>query len=745
MSAIGRSIHRTDAHGKVTGETLYPGDINKPDQAYMKILFANRPHAIIRRIDTSKAVALEGVLAVFTAKDLPVNEYGLIIPDQPVLCGPGSAKPFTDRVRFIGDQVAVVVADSEEIASSACGLIDVDFEDLPVVIDPLEARVDGAELLHPERDSNIFCYFRIRKGDITSAFDQADVIIEQEYRTPAQEHAYLQPEAGLGYIDEEGRVTVEVAGQWTHEDQEQIAHALGLPKEQVRIIYPAIGGAFGGREDMSVQIVLALAAWRLSQRGVNRPVKIIWSREESIIGHHKRHPYVINAKWGATKEGKIIAAEMEVVADGGAYAYTSTKVLGNATLMCTGPYEIPNVKVDSYAVYTNHIPGGAFRGFGGPQGAFVAESQMNRLAEELEIDPVELRLRNILREGSLLSVGTPLPKGVSLPQVVEECARAAGWQSTSQGWARSAETGQPEIFNLVESSEPHKKRGIGVACAFKNVGFSFGFVDECWATVELHGEAEIERVVLRHAGADVGQGAHTIMAQMAADAVDVPMDKVELLVSDTATSDNSGSVSASRLTFMVGNSIQGAAELALERWRTEERPAIGRFQYLPPKTESYDTETGFCEPNFAYGYVAQAVMVEVDTETGHVRILDVISADDVGKAINPQQIVGQIEGAVVQAAGYAVLEDFSHEDGYVQTPHLSTYLIPTVLDIPDRVHSLILEYPDPRGPWGARGMAEMPFLPFAPALISAVHQATGAWFNEFPLTPERVLRGLGKI
>jgi CO/xanthine dehydrogenase Mo-binding subunit len=540
-------------------------------------------------------------------------------------------------------------------------------------------------------------------------------------------------------------VTVEAAGQWTHEDQEQIAHALGLPREQVRVIYPAIGGAFGGREDMSVQIVLALAAWRLSQRGINRPVKIIWSREESIIGHHKRHPYVIKAKWGATKEGKIIAAEMEVVADGGAYAYTSTKVLGNATLMCTGPYEIPNVKVDSYAVYTNHIPGGAFRGFGGPQGAFAAESQMNRLAEELQIDPIELRLRNILREGSLLSVGTPLPKGVSLPQVVEKCALAAGWQSTNEGWARSAENGQPEIFNLVESSEPHIKRGIGVACAFKNVGFSFGFVDECWATVELHGDVEIERVVLRHAGADVGQGAHTIMAQMAAEAVNVPLDKVELLVSDTATSDNSGSVSASRLTFMAGNSIQGAAELALERWRAEERPAIGRYQYLPPKTEPYDPETGFCEPNFAYGYVAQAVSVEVDTETGHVRILDVISADDVGKAINPQQIVGQIEGAVVQAAGYAVLEDFSHQDGYVQTQHLSTYLIPTVLDIPDRVHSLILEYPDPRGPWGARGMAEMPFLPLAPAVISAVHQATGVWFNEFPLTPERVLRGMGKI
>ncbi|MES0361279.1 MAG: xanthine dehydrogenase family protein molybdopterin-binding subunit [Anaerolineales bacterium] len=745
MSTIGRSIHRLDALGKVTGETLYPGDINKPDQAYMKILFAKRPHAIIRRIDTSKAEAFDGVLAVFTAKDVPVNEYGLIMPDQPVLCGPGSSKPFTDRVRFIGDQVAVVLADSEEIASKACELIDVDYEDLPVVLDPLEARMEGAELLHPERESNIFCHFRIRKGDIESALDQAHVIVEQEYRTPAQEHAYLQPEAGLGYMDEEGRVTVEVAGQWTHEDQEQIAHALGLPKEQVRIIYPAIGGAFGGREDMSVQIVLALAAWRLSQRGINRPVKIIWSREESIIGHHKRHPYVIKAKWGANEEGKIIAAAMEVVADGGAYAYTSTKVLANATLMCTGPYEIPNVNVDSYAVYTNHIPGGAFRGFGGPQGAFAAESQMNRLAEQLQIDPIEIRLRNILREGSLLSVGTPLPKGVSLPQVVEECARSAGWQSTSQGWVRSANKEQPEIFNLIASSEPHIKRGIGVACAFKNVGFSFGFVDECWATIELHGEADIDQVIVRHAGADVGQGAHTIMAQMAADAVDVPLDKVELLVSDTATSDNSGSVSASRLTFMIGNSIQGAAELALERWRAEERPAIGRFRYLPPKTEPYDPETGFCEPNFAYGYVAQAVIVEVDTETGHVRILEVISADDVGKAINPQQIVGQIEGAVVQAAGYTVLEDFSHKDGYVQTPHLSTYLIPTVLDIPDRVHSLILEYPDPRGPWGARGMAEMPFLPLAPAVVSAVHQATGVWFNEFPLTPERVLRGLGKI
>ncbi|MFL7893692.1 MAG: xanthine dehydrogenase family protein molybdopterin-binding subunit [Anaerolineales bacterium] len=737
MATIGQSVLRRDALGKVKGETLYPGDINLPNQLYMKILFAGRPHALIHKVDTQKAEAVEGVLAVLTARDVPVNEYGLIKPDQPVLCGPGSDKPFADRVRFVGDQVALVIAESEAIAEQARALIEVEYEDLPVLTNPIRSMDEHDRLIHPDTESNVFCHYRIRKGDVDSAFSQADVILEQEYHTPAQEHAYLQPEAGLGYIDDQGRVTVVVAGQWTHEDQEQIAHALDLPLEQVRVIYPAIGGAFGGREDMSVQIVLALAAWRLQQQGINRPVKIIWDREESIIGHHKRHPYVIKAKWGATKEGKITTAEMTVIADGGAYAYTSTKVLGNAHLMCTGPYEIDNVKVDSYAVYTNNLPGGAFRGFGGPQGAFAAESQMNKLAEKLKIDPVELRMRNILQEGSLLSVGTPLPAGVSLPEVVTECARAAGWQSGETGWSKEVKPSQPAAKYL--------KRGSGFSCAYKNVGFSFGFVDQCWATVELHGKAQIEKVIVHHAGADVGQGTHTVMAQIAADMVGVPLERVEMIVSDTATTDNSGSTSASRMTFVAGNSIRGAAELALQKWQEEDRPAIGRYQYIPPQTTAQDPETGYCEPNYSYGYVAQAVEIQVDTETGHIQVLNVTSANDVGKAINPQQIVGQIEGAVVQAAGYAILENLVQENGYVQTPHLSTYLIPTVLDIPEKIESLVLEYPDPRGPFGARGMAEMPFLPFVPALVAAVYEATGVWFNEFPLTPERVLRGLGKI
>ena len=734
-AVIGKSVERVDARAKVTGEALYPGDINLPDQAYMKILFAARPHAIVKAIDTAAAEALPGVLAVYTARDVPVNEYGLIMNDQPVLCGPGSSKPFADRVRFVGDQVALVVADSEEIATQARDLIRVEYEDLPVVTDVVKAMEAGSDpgsqapLLHPNNGSNIFGHYRIRKGDVEAAFAGCDVVAEGEYHTPAQEHAYLQPEAGIAYLDEAGRVTVKVAGQWTHEDQEQIAHALDLPLDQVRVIYPAIGGAFGGREDMSVQIVLALAAWRLSQRGIHRPVKIIWSREESIIGHHKRHPYLLRAKWGANKDGKLVAARVELISDGGAYAYTTTKVMGNATLMCTGPYEIPHVSVDSYAVYTNNLPNGAFRGFGGPQAAFAAEMQMNHLAEALGIDPIELRRRNLLTEGALLSVGTPLPQGVSIGAVVEKCVER---MQTSP--AMGANPNGTAI-----------KRGTGFACAFKNVGFSFGAPEQCTATVELHGGVDIERAILHHAGAEVGQGTHTIMRQFAAETLGIPLDMVQLVASDTAVTENSGSVSASRMTFMAGNSIKGACEQALLKWKSEERPAIATYQYRPPKTTPYDPQTGKSEPNFAYGYVAQAVTVDVDTETGEVHLVEVISANDVGQAVNPQQVQGQIEGGVVQAAGYAVTENFIQKDGYVLTDKLSNYLIPTVLDVPDKVQPLILEYADPIGPYGARGMGEMPFLPLAPAVVAAVHAATGVWFHEFPLTPERVLRGLGKL
>lgn len=739
MNYIGKSINKIDAIKKVTGEAIYPGDYNLPDQLYMKILFADRPHAIILSIDTAEAKKMEGVVAVFTAQDVPVNSYGLMDQDQPVLCGPGSTIPFADRVRFVGDQVALVVAESELIAANAIKTIKVEYKDLPVVSDHLSAFEKSSVLVHPEIESNVFCHFRIRNGDVDAAFKQADVIVEGEYNTPVQEHAYLQPEAGIAYMDDEERVTLVVAGQWAHEDQEQVAHSLDLPLEKVRVIYPAIGGAFGGREDMSIQIVLALAVWRLHQKGVNRPIKIIWSREESIIGHHKRHPYTLRAKWGATKEGKVIAARVQIITDGGAYIYTSAKVMGNATLMCTGPYEIPNVSVDSYALYTNNIPNGAFRGFGGPQGAFAAESQMNKLAEALQMDPVEIRMKNLLREGSNLSVGTPLPKGVSLDKVVEQCALKAGWQNQKGKWVK------PAMNIIADPSRPHIKRGLGFACAYKNVGFSFGAPEHCDAKIILHGLTEIEKAMVFHSGADVGQGAHTVIAQMAADALSLPMEKIELVLSDTASTLNSGSASASRLTFMAGNSIKGAAALALEKWKNEERPAIAEYVYRPPKTTPFDPDTGKSEPNFAYGYVAEAIEVEIDTETGQVQLVNVICADDVGHAVNPLLVKGQIEGAVVQAAGYALLENFIQEQAIPKTTKLSTYLIPTVLDIPNNVDSIILEYEDPIGPWGARGMGEMPFLPLTPAITDGIHAATGVWFDSFPLTAERVLHGIGGL
>lgn len=723
---IGRSLPRIDARDKVTGAAPYSGDLAMKGMLHMKMLFADRPHARVIRVKTGKAEAAPGVVAVYTAKDVPVNEYGLQWQDQPVLCGPGSEKPGTDVVRFVGDQVAAVVARSEAEAAEAVKLIEVEYADLPVVTDAEEAMKPGATRIHEHiGDSNICVHYKIRRGNVDEAFKKSDVIVESEYRTPVQEHAYLQPEAGLAYIDAEGRITLVCGGQWTHEDQHQVAHSLNMPNESIRVIYPAIGGAFGGREDMSVQIVLALAAWKLQ-----RPVRIIWSRQESIIGHGKRHAVLLRAKWGATKDGTLTAIQNEIIGDGGAYMYTSNKVLGNTTITSSGAYRVDNIKTDVYGVYTNNVPGAAFRGFGAPQALFMAEMQMDKLAEKLGMDPVEFRLKNALHDGDPLGVGTPSPSPVSVTQCIEAAKDRFGWED--EKWK-------------VESGDSHLKRGRGFAAGFKNIGFSFGYAENCWAKIELHGKSEIEQVVLHHSSAEVGQGTHTVMIQMAAEAAGVSFDKVKLISSDTAKTGDSGSVSASRMTFMSGNAIRGAAELALKKWEAEERPAIAEFKYLAPRTTQFDKETGHSTPNFAYAWVAQAVEVEVDTETGHVRVARVVSADDLGKPINPSLVEGQIEGAVVQAQGYTILEDYKTKNGRVLTDQLSTYLIPTIWDIPEKVESVILEIPDPNGPWGARGVGELPYLTVAPAIGAAIHDATGVWINEFPYTPERVLRALGKI
>ena len=741
--AVGQSTLRRDAFAKVTGHATYPSDLIPVDAMWAKVVFTNQAHARLIRCDLDAARAVDGVVCILTATDVPVNEYGLTLFDQPVLLGlehTGRASTRCDISRWEADALCVIVAETIEQADAAAAAIVVEWEQLPIIND-IESALTTSVMLHPENglDTNAYTHYVIRKGDPDAAWSQAAVIVESDYEFPYQEHAYLQPEAGVAYIDEEGRVTVEVAGQWTYEDLEQIAHALDVPIAEVRVIYPAIGGAFGGREDMTLQIVLALAAKRLHSLGIDRRVASVWSREESIVGHHKRHRGKAHAKWGATADGKLLVCEATAYLDAGGYNYTTNKVLGNLHLAICGAYEVPSARVDSYGVYTNAAIGGAFRGFGGPQGTFVAESQMNKLAQALGIDPVEIRRRNVLREGSIGITQTVMPAGVTLPEVLEACSERSHFD---------APLAPVPPFSPVASLPAASgaiRRGRGVACAYKNIGFSFGFPERCEAEIHLFGEESDESptsATVFHGGADVGQGAHTAFLQMAAEAIGLSVEKVKGVFSDTSSSGDSGSASASRLTWMSGNSILGAAEEADKAWRDGARPAIGRFRYTPPPTEPLSPVDGSCMPNFSYGYVAQVVELSVDIETGHIVVDHVVSAHDVGRAVNPLGVIGQIEGCVVQAHGYALSEDLQVTDGHITNPRFSGYLIPGIGDIPRRVESVVLELADPLGPFGVRGMSEMPFMTYAPAVTAALHDATGVWFDRFPLTPSRVLAGL---
>lgn len=757
MRAVGSSPTRFDALPKVMGSTQFPGDMDLPNQAWLKTVFAGIPHARVLAVHTEAARLAPGVLAVLTAADVPVNEYGLIMPDQPVLCGLGSS-PQAEVVRWEADHVALVVAETQQQAEAAAKLLRIDYAPLPVVTSTEAALAPGAPILHPEEfrypygtrplDSNLLLEYHIINGDVARGFAQADVVVEATYHTHAQEHAYLQPEAGLAHVLPDGRIEVICAGQWMHEERHEIAHALGLADEQVVVRHGMVGGAFGGREDISVQIVLALAALR-----VGRPVKIVWTREESIVGHHKRHPFTIRAKWGATRDGIIVAAQMDLTSDCGAYAYTSTKVLGNAILAAMGPYSIANVDVTARTVYTNNTPSGAFRGFGGPQGHFAAEMQVNKLAEALGMDPVELRMRNLWRDGATLPTRSPLPAGCSVVEVLERAALEGGWQrpadTAGAGWQRPAVTAAaaPDrpltSFEAAQRSAGRVAHGVGVACCFKNVGFSLGFPEGCAAWVELHGAAQIERADVGCVGAEVGQGAHMAFRQIAAEALGLDVDQVTLHAESTDVTGSSGSSSASRMTFMASGAIAGAAERALQAWREdEERPARADFVFHPRPTTGYDHATGASDPNITYGYCAQVAEVDVDLDTGHVTVTRLVSANDVGRAVNPQQVEGQIEGAVAQAVGWALMEEYIQKDGHAQTQRFSTYLIPSVLDVAQEITPVMLEIPDPQNPMGIRGMAEMPFIPTAPAISAAIHDATGRWLDALPYKPDRVWAAL---
>ncbi len=714
-SLLGASVPRPDALGKVTGAVNYPADLVRPDMLQLQVVFAHRPHARIRSIDFQAALNHPGVVAVLTAADVPYNAFGLIDADQPVLC--------SDVVRFEGDKVALVVAETKESAIAGANLVTVEYENLPAVTDARAALSPNAPLVHAHLGSNKLLHVPIHKGDVTRAFAEADVVLDEEFTTSWQEHAFLQPEAGIAYLDEHNRVILETAGQWLHEDRRQIAMVLQLPEEQVVVRYVAIGGAFGGREDLSIQHLLALVAWKLK-----RPCALVWSREESMIAHHKRHPVNIRCRWSALKDGRITAVKAEVLLDGGAYASTSVEVLKAVTLFTSGCYEIPNILVDGYVAYTNNIPSGAFRGFGAPQAQFASEIMVTRLAQAVGIDPIEMRRRNIYHEGSIEPTQQTLPSGVSALPVLECCVAEA---HNRMGYATQEQH---------QTTAPHLRRGIGIACGIKNVGYSFGYQEQATATVELFGEADLERAVVRVGAADVGQGSHLVLRQIAAETLGLSLDQVTMICNDSSETPNAGSASASRMTLMGGRAVQEAATEAREKWGgTDDEHVIVTKQYCPPATTQLDPLTGAGRPNYCYGYAAQAVEVEVNIFTGQVQVVKIISVHDVGQAINRQQVAGQIEGALAQALGYALLENFQVRDGHVLTPYFSTYLLPTIRDMPTEIVPVILELADPNGPYGARGMAEMPLVPFAAAIAIAIHDATGVWLTQQPITPERVL------
>ncbi len=717
-SLIGSSLPRPDARGKVTGATSYPADLVRSSMLHVQVVFAHRPHARIHSIDSNAALQHPGVVAVLTAVDVPYNAFGLIDADQPVLC--------SDIVRFTGDKVALVVAETKEAAIAGAKLVTVDYENLPAVTDARAALSPDAPLVHTHLESNQLLHVPIHKGDVTCAFAEADVVLDEEFTTSWQEHAFLQPEAGIAYIDDQNRVILETAGQWLHEDRRQIAQMLELPEEQVIVRYVAIGGAFGGREDLSMQHVLALAAWKLQ-----RPCALVWSREESMIAHHKRHPANIRCRWSALKDGRITGMQAEIILDGGAYASTSIEVLKAASLFTSGCYEIPNIAIDGYVAYTNNIPSGAFRGFGAPQAQFASEVMVTRLAQAVGMDPVEMRRRNIYREGSIEPTQQTLPPGVSALPVLERCVEEAHNRMNNVTQEQH------------QTTTPHLRRGIGIACGIKNVGYSFGYPEQATATVELFGKADLERAVVRVGAADVGQGTHLILRQIAAETLNLSLEQVMMICNDSSEAPNAGSASASRMTLMGGRAVQEAATEAKEKWGfTDDQHVTVTKQYRPPTTTVLDTHTGAGRPNYCYGYAAQAVEVEVNILTGQVQVIKIISVHDVGQAINRQQVEGQIEGALAQALGYTLLENFQVRDGRVLTPYFSTYLLPTIRDMPTEIVPVILELADPNGPFGARGMAEMPLVPFTGAVAAAIHDATGIWLTQQPMTPERVLAAL---
>jgi CO/xanthine dehydrogenase Mo-binding subunit len=758
LSVAGHSVTRTDDPAKVTGKLMYGADYPQEGFLHGKILRSPHPHALIKSVDIEKAKELPGVAAVLTGKDVPGrNGFGAILPDQPVIC--------EDKVRYVGDGVALVAAETEEIAHEALSLIRVEYEVLPAVFDPRDALKPDAPKVH--EGGNLLSDNKLRKGDVEKGFLEADIILERTYQVPFLEHAYLEPDVTLAVPQPDGTMFVEGPMQAPFTVRRNLAAVLGVPVNRVRVRQIHMGGGFGGKEDSPIDIGCRAA---VLANHTGRPVRIALEREEITLQTCKRHPMIMEVKIGARKDGKLLAFEGVIYDEQGAYAGLGPLIPPaggshiHSMVMMPGPYEIPNAKVDAYLCYTNHPYGGAMRGFGAPQVHIAHEQMIDELAGELGLDPLEVRRVNAFRLGSATATGQVLDQSVGLLDTLEACAESFDWEKRF---------GKNEYVD----EESSKRRGIGIGMGWYRTSVGTNG-DGCGANVYVHEDGS----VLLYSGiTEMGQGAFTVLPQICAEELGVAMEDVRLVKPDTDQVPESGPTVGSRSTTLMGNAIIMAARqvkssilgmasemllVPVERLEAKnrliydrEKPhkslafkevaarcmamgkrLIGQGWWTPP-TPSLDPETGQGSPYFVYTYSTHMAEVLVDVETGEVEVTDYVAAFDVGKAINPKALEGQIEGGVAMGLGYALMEEVAMVDGIPQNLNLQDYLIPTTLDMPD-VKPIVLEVENKLGPYGAKGIGEMPNIPATPAILNAITDACGGRVRSLPADPERVFMAI---
>ncbi len=756
-AGLGESVARPDGTLKVTGDFAYSSDLWADGMLWASTLRSPHPHARIKSINIAPALKINGVSAVLTHDDVPgAKLYGLEIIDQPVLA--------FDTIRFHGEAIAIVAADHPETAKRAAQAIIVEYEVLEPVVDADYAISGKAPIVHA--GGNITRHVPIIFGPQNLT---ADIVVKGEYEVGMQDQAPLGPESGLAIPADDGGIDLYISTQWLHVDRGQLATVLGIAPEKVRITLAGVGGAFGAREDLSMQAHIALLAMR-----TGKPVKIVYSREESFFGHVHRHPGKLRYEHGVTKEGKLVYVKANIVLDGGAYASSSPAVCANAACFAVGPYVVESATIDSYVAYTNNPPCGAMRGFGAVQTGFAYESQMDKIAAVLGMDPIELRLKNAMVKDSLMPTGQPVDSAAPVAEILEKLRAMPlpPMTSTTDG------------FDLLElpggaSNTTHGegvRRGIGYAVGIKNIGFSEGFDDYSTAKVSLqiiNGEPVVE---VHTAAAEVGQGLVTLKGQIVR--TELGVQRVVVHVSDTQVG-SAGSTSASRQSYVTGGAVMTACKAvrdevllyAMEKighlhplllhFRAtyvlvdgEIRDADGRLvstladlvgekiftctrEYRHRPTTPIDPITGQGLPHAQFAFAGHRAVVDVDIETGLVKVIEMASVQDVGKALNPQAIEGQIEGGTAQGLGLAILEEIQVVNGKVKNPSFTDYLIPTVLDMPP-VRSIILEYADEHAPYGLRGVGEAPTISSTPAVVSAIRAATGLALNRVPVRPEHI-------